>query len=60
MGKKTDKNAVWEEKKVITIYAKENITIDWMYVKEWTSKEVSEETAKKIKASRLASIVEFK
>lgn len=61
MGKKQEKaNIDKYENKVVSIYAKENISVEWIFIKTWETRKISEDLAKKIKESRLNSLVEFK
>lgn len=59
MGKKDLKEDIIENK-MISIYAKENISIWEIFIKAGTTKEVSPELIKEIRASRLAKLVEIK
>lgn len=50
-----------DENKMITVYAKKNnISVDGVFIKAWQEAEITPETAKKIKESRLKKMVEFK
>lgn len=48
------------ENKMVTAYANTSISINGVFIGKWESKEIDEATAKKIKASRLAKMVDFK